>query len=215
MKAKRSGFTLVEIAIVLVIIGLLLSGALKGQEMIGSAKVKALANEIRGVQTMHFAYQDKFRAIPGDDPRANINLAGATLATTNVGNGRIDTGTWVGLAAPTATDKSSLFWQHVRFAGLANGDATIGQATNAVGGRLGITSNALHVNTPANVAGANTICTSGVEGKLARQLDYAMDDGVATSGSMFAAIDGGTPIVAATASAAYVDTSLYTVCLAF
>ena len=40
MKRKQSGFTLVEIAIVLVIIGLLLGGILKGQEMINQAKIK-------------------------------------------------------------------------------------------------------------------------------------------------------------------------------
>ena len=42
MRNKQSGFTLVEIAIVLVIIGLLLGGVLKGQELINSAKVKNL-----------------------------------------------------------------------------------------------------------------------------------------------------------------------------
>ena len=43
-RRKQSGFTLVEIAIVLVIIGLLLGGVLKGQELINSAKVKNLLN---------------------------------------------------------------------------------------------------------------------------------------------------------------------------
>ncbi len=47
MKSQQSGFTLVEIAIVLVIIGLLLGGILKGQELINSAKVKNLANDIK------------------------------------------------------------------------------------------------------------------------------------------------------------------------
>jgi prepilin-type N-terminal cleavage/methylation domain-containing protein len=62
---KQTGFTLVEIAIVLVIIGLLLGGVLKGQAMIASARVKALTNEIKSINTMLFAYQDRFRAIPG------------------------------------------------------------------------------------------------------------------------------------------------------
>ena len=43
--SKQSGFTLVEIAIVLVIIGLLLGGVLKGQELITSSKAKALDND--------------------------------------------------------------------------------------------------------------------------------------------------------------------------
>ena len=67
MKKQQSGFTLVEIAIVLVIIGLLLGGVLKGQELINSAKVKNLANDFRTIPTFVYAYQDKFRA-----PRAKF-----------------------------------------------------------------------------------------------------------------------------------------------
>ena len=59
MKKQQSGFTLVEIAIVLVIIGLLLGGVLKGQELINSAKVKNLANDFRTIPTFVYAYQDK------------------------------------------------------------------------------------------------------------------------------------------------------------
>lgn len=44
-KRRQSGFTLIEIAIVLVIIGLLLGGILKGQELINSARVKNLASD--------------------------------------------------------------------------------------------------------------------------------------------------------------------------
>ena len=80
MKSQQKGFTLVEIAIVLVIIGLLLGGVLKGQELINSAKVKNLANDFRSIPTFVFAYQDKFRALPGDDRAANLR---ATLARPN------------------------------------------------------------------------------------------------------------------------------------
>ncbi len=67
MKTRQSGFTLVEIAIVLVIIGLLLGGILKGQELINSAKVKNLANDFRIIPTYIYGYQDKYKSIPGDD----------------------------------------------------------------------------------------------------------------------------------------------------
>src|SRR6266536_1939679 len=56
MKSQQSGFTLVEIAIVLVIIGLLLGGILKGQELINSAKVKNLANDFRVIPTYIYSY---------------------------------------------------------------------------------------------------------------------------------------------------------------
>src|SRR5690242_11375379 len=113
MKSQQSGFTLVEIAIVLVIIGLLLGGILKGQELINSAKVKNLANDFRVIPTYIYAYQDRFKALPGDDAAASTHLAGppaATNATTGgtPGNGVIE-GVW---NSAVATDESYLFWQH-------------------------------------------------------------------------------------------------------
>ena len=80
MKSQHSGFTLVEIAIVLVIIGLLLGGILKGQELINSAKVKNLANDFRTIPTYIYAYQDKFKSLPGDDKQADTHLTGAAAA---------------------------------------------------------------------------------------------------------------------------------------
>ncbi|HEX7465879.1 MAG TPA: prepilin-type N-terminal cleavage/methylation domain-containing protein, partial [Usitatibacter sp.] len=91
MKRQQSGFTLVEIAIVLVIIGLLLGGILKGQELINSAKVKNLANDFRVIPTYIYAYQDKFRALPGDDKGVVAHL-GTTVppVVPGDGNGVID-----------------------------------------------------------------------------------------------------------------------------
>ena len=71
MKTRQAGFTLVEIAIVLVIIGLLLGGILKGQEMIIQAKVKNSITDFSGVSAAYYGYQDRYRAIPGDDIGAN------------------------------------------------------------------------------------------------------------------------------------------------
>ena len=70
MKSKQSGFTLVEIAIVLVIVGLLLGGVLKGQELINSSRAKSLYADKSAIQTAINTYQDRFRAVPGDDAAA-------------------------------------------------------------------------------------------------------------------------------------------------
>ena len=66
MKQKQQGFTLVEIAIVLVIIGLLLGGILKGQELINSARVRNMADMNAGIQASYFGFIDRFRRVPGD-----------------------------------------------------------------------------------------------------------------------------------------------------
>ena len=65
-RAREGGFTLVEIAIVLVIIGLLLGGILKGQELITSARVRNLADQGAAVQAAYYGFVDRYRAIPGD-----------------------------------------------------------------------------------------------------------------------------------------------------
>ena len=230
MKRQQSGFTLVEIAIVLVIIGLLLGGVLKGQELINSAKVKNFANDFRNIPLFIYGYQDKYRAIPGDDGAAATHVTGATTATTpagTVGNGVIN-GFW---NSTTATDESYLFWQHVRLAGFAAGPTSTGDATyipkNAEGGIVGIESGlSAYVGattadagaippvaaTPA-LGGSYVVCSGGILGKFAKQLDTTMDDGVTNTGSMRVVATGHTRGEGSLAQAAVLDDQTYTVCM--
>src|SRR5919204_594676 len=66
MERKQAGFTLVEIAIVLVIIGLLLGGILKGQELIKSAQVRNLIDQSSSIQAAYYGFVDRYHQIPGD-----------------------------------------------------------------------------------------------------------------------------------------------------
>jgi prepilin-type N-terminal cleavage/methylation domain-containing protein len=183
VRQQQSGFTLVEIAIVLVIIGLLLGGVLKGQELINSAKVKNMANDFRNIATFVYAYQDKFRAMPGDDSAVAGHIGGAAATSGTHGNAQID-GAW---NATTTASESFMFWQHVRLAGLATGttDTTAADYVprNAEGGRIGITSERVATDAAANFPGGFYIC-SVMQGRFARQLDATIDDGNTTSGTM-------------------------------
>jgi prepilin-type N-terminal cleavage/methylation domain-containing protein len=188
MKRNQSGFTLIEIAIVLVIIGLLLGGVLKGQELINSAKVKNLATDFRNIPVYIYGYQDKFRSVPGDDAQAQSHVGmTATLCTGGAGhclpgNGLIE-GTW---DSSTTTDESQLFWQQVRLAGLAAGPTTGDMLPfNSAGGVIGITSGAYNPDTSTTpIQGTYIICSAGILGKFAKQLDLQMDDGAPTTGSI-------------------------------
>lgn len=211
------GFTLVEIAIVLVIIGLLLGGVLKGQELINSAKVKNLANDFRTIPTFVYAYQDKFRRLPGDDPAANTNV-GAAAAEIGNGNGRIE-GAWNAVPAGNAcATESCRFWLHVRLANLAAGTTNLADATyqpvNAEGAALGITG-----DTPvAAWAGNYFVCSGGIQGRFARQIDTTIDDGNTSTGNI--RVIGENTVAAAAAGyprnlAVADDATLFTVCSSF
>ena len=87
----QTGFTLVEIAIVLVIIGLLIGAILKGIEMINSAKVRRLAELSSGVQSAYAGFIDRYRRVPGDwNAAAAATAIGGVINGGGNNNGRID-----------------------------------------------------------------------------------------------------------------------------
>ncbi|MGQ0442843.1 MAG: prepilin-type N-terminal cleavage/methylation domain-containing protein [Methylophilaceae bacterium] len=211
---KQTGFTLIELAIVLVIIGLLLGGVLRGQELINSAKVKNMSRDFQNVQVYVYGYQDKYKALPGDDLAAVAHLgATAAQAGAGAGNGQIG-GSW---DSTSTTDESLIFWQHVRLAGLAPGSTALSGTgafipTNADGGRLGIQGLGTLGNLPAGLSGAFAVCSAGVLGKFAKQLDITLDDGDTALGSMRVYTTGG---AAWEATTAVTDTAPFNVCVAF
>ncbi|MGJ8618796.1 MAG: prepilin-type N-terminal cleavage/methylation domain-containing protein [Methylophilaceae bacterium] len=210
---KQTGFTLIELAIVLVIIGLLLGGVLRGQELINSARVKSLTRDFQNIQVYLYTYQDRFKAIPGDDSRAVAHVGGA-LATTNgpTANGQIG-GEW---NSTTATDESYLFWQHVRLAGIAPGSTATGTPeylpVNTSGARIGIqTLNGMNEIT-SFTNGSFAICSDGILGRDALQIDTTLDDGDTGAGSVQAVVSGtpGNGVAAGNVD----NTTQYTVCMA-
>ena len=117
---KQRGFTLIEIAIVLVIIGLLLGGVLKGQELITSARVRNLISQQDGVKAAYFGFLDRFRALPGDYPQAVANITGATVFGN--GNGQIENAA-TPVGGSVATEDVAV-WEHLSRAGFINGAYT-------------------------------------------------------------------------------------------
>lgn len=214
---KQAGFTLIELAIVLVIIGLLLGGVLRGQELINSAKVKNMARDFQNVQVYVYGYQDKYKALPGDDAavKAHVGNAANVANNANLTNGVIN-GNWNN---PADDDESCVFWQHVRLAGLAPGSTAVScaagntyQPKNADGGLIGITSVSAF-NGPAGLSGAYVVCSTGVLGKFAKQLDTTLDDGETNLGSM--RVYSGAAWVATTGVGGIDDSTAYNVCMAF
>ena len=213
MKKQQTGFTLIELAIVLVIIGLLLGGVLKGQELINSAKVKNMASDLKNIQIYVYSYQDKFKAIPGDDKSA-ITHVGA--AVNGDGDGEID-GAW----NATSATESYYFWEHVRRAGIASGSTdsattnTTYLPTNNEGGPVGVQSKPQ--NTITGLSGSYAVCSGGIVGKIAKQLDSQIDVGDTTKGSVMVAatVTGTTAASPVATTATDFDSTKYVLCLAF
>jgi prepilin-type N-terminal cleavage/methylation domain-containing protein len=224
----QSGFTLVEIAIVLVIIGLLLGGILKGQEMITQARIKNVVNDFNGITAAYFSYMDRYKAVPGDDPNAAARWPGSpptVPAALNGGsNGQIS-GLY-GVSSPATLAQANVdntqgeswnFWWHLRLAGFVagatSGQAAYSQPTNAVGGIVGVQTNALSVLTGV------VMCSANVPDKVASAVDTQVDDQRSNTGQMMAYTMGSTDsaatnITGATAAATYVETgsTQYVIC---
>src|SRR6187399_560451 len=123
MRKQQAGFTLIEIAIVLVIIGLLLGGVLKGQELITGARVRNLASQQDGVKAAYFGFLDRYRALPGDYAQAAANISNVSVAG-NVnpcdGGGGAGNGDGNGQVG-NDVEEPLLAWEHLSKAGFING----------------------------------------------------------------------------------------------
>jgi prepilin-type N-terminal cleavage/methylation domain-containing protein len=216
MKRTQQGFTLVEIAIVLVIIGLLLGGILKGQEMINQAKIKNVVADFSGVSAAYYGYQDRYRAIPGDDAGAGARWAAAgfpaTPATGAYGDGVV-AGTY---NTTTANEETRLWWLGLRTSGFVSGGGQ-NQPFNAVSGMLGVQTGNNAGGTVLGGFGGIIICSAGLPDKIAISVDTQMDDGAISTGSVRGQLHTGGPnpaVNAAADAAAYAETgtNIYMLC---
>jgi prepilin-type N-terminal cleavage/methylation domain-containing protein len=214
---SNRGFTLIEISIALVIVGLLLGGVFVGSELVAGARVKSLAQDFRSVPTYLYAYQDQHKALPGDDPWVAAKLPGAALAQPEGlrGNGRIDSA-W---NSAFNTDESRLLWQHLRLAGLATGPTSVDDPLfiprNVLGGALGLSSLQAAQAQITGMVGEYQICSGGIPGRVARQLDATLDDGETSAGNVRAVPEGAAVRSDATASRDLEESRVYTVCMTF
>jgi prepilin-type N-terminal cleavage/methylation domain-containing protein len=213
MRQQQQGFTLVEIAIVLVIIGLLLGGILKGQEMITQAKIKNVVADFSGISAAYYGYQDRYRAIPGDD--ANAPTRWGVAASASAGDGIVQ-GTYNDTSASPSSVESRLWWLHLRRAGFVGGTGDQ-QPTNAVIGMIGVQTGDGVSPPGATLGGLASIimCSANLPDKIAIAVDSQMDDGQPGAGGVRAfdqTVAGPNPNIGASAStpAAYQETGTNT-----
>lgn len=209
---NERGFTLIEIAIVLVIIGLLLGGVLQGQQLIENSRVKSAVNSFNGIAAATFSYQDRYGRLPGDDPGAVVGR-GASWDVGAAGNGN-------GVVlAPIATafapvTEAVYFFQNLRSAGFIAGDPTlVGTAAlpqNPFGGLMAIVTEQTHTS-----LNGTKVCMGNVPGTSAIALDTQLDDGNIDTGRLRGSDDAGVPNAVPGAlieGTPYTEDASYTVC---
>ncbi|WP_041794903.1 prepilin-type N-terminal cleavage/methylation domain-containing protein [Pararhodospirillum photometricum] len=191
--AARDGFTLIEMSVVLVLVGLLIGGVLKGQTLIDSTRLKMTVSQWEAVRAAFMAFEDRYGALPGDAPEATVYIGGAHVTNGN-GNGIIGP---AGLGVSGAAgDESSRAWEHLAAAGYLSGvrlDAGNTVETSSlparlsglsfviIHGRFGTTAGTGHwlrlQDTPSGAPTRNVL-----SGTQAMEIDSRYDDGNADSG---------------------------------
>jgi len=195
----QRGFTLIEISIVLVIIGLLLGGVLKGRELIENAKIKRVSNDFNGIAAAVYSYLDRYNAIPGDDSRAAtrwpVNTNGIAAAASSGNNDGVLDGD---LAANTG--EIAEMWDHLRRANLLGGGSGKTAPLHAFGGTIQVGQSLSGFSGPV-------ICMEGIAGNVAEIVDIQSDDGSPATGNFHSIIIDGTNTSATTPTEANYDIS--------
>ncbi|MDP2964225.1 MAG: prepilin-type N-terminal cleavage/methylation domain-containing protein [Sulfurimicrobium sp.] len=197
MKSQQQGFTLIEIAIVLVIIGLLLGGVLKGQELINNARVRNIINQQDGIKAAYFGFQDRYRGLPGDYPKtlAKQNIPGAAEigcdpADATCQNGKIDT-----LA------ESIFAWYHLSKSGFITGSydgvgttPNVGNnPTNPFGGYTQLIFDDKYSDAATPIAVFNIKTGANIPASILAEIDRKIDDGISDRGTYRSSDTWGTP----------------------
>ena len=195
----EKGFTLVELAIVMVIIGLLIGGILKGQEMIANAQVSATVAQIKGVTAATNTFQDMFDALPGDITNPGVRLTNCAAAPCNTAG---DGNSQIGGVPGTVAGENLSFWAQLNAADLlqgvdgsavaawgralpsakAGGGLTVGfTATGALTTGLGTGRGGHYIMLQGTPGAAASAALTGSE---AARMDRKMDDGIPGTGSV-------------------------------
>ena len=121
---SQAGFTLVELAIVMIIIGLLIGGVLKGQQLITNAQITATVAQIKAIDAATTSFKDQYAGMPGDLLLPNNRIPNCAVGTNcgqpGNGDGHVANGAIVSFTAAPATEQTG-YWAQLNATGLLTG----------------------------------------------------------------------------------------------
>jgi prepilin-type N-terminal cleavage/methylation domain-containing protein len=121
---SKSGFTLFELSIVIVIIGLIVAGVVSGGRLVKQAQLRAVLSEYNQYDLAVNAFQMEYNALPGDIRNAydywGTNCAPSPAECNGSGNGRI----YFADAVLVTSQENFMVWKHLALAGLVSGSFT-------------------------------------------------------------------------------------------
>ncbi len=215
---NKAGFTLVELSIVLVIVGLIVGGVLTGRQIMQGAQVTNVVNAIQAFDSQFKTYTQNYNAMPGDDKNVTAHFTGSNIETTLNGGG--DGSLSGNFDSTSPGDETSKLWGVLRAANLVKGAAgDTSLPGNPFGGIYGIQRGAFSAGEEVSETfSTNVICLTNVPGDSAAIIDSKLDNGEPNSGTVMAmqsptdACEENGCGASGTVAGSYSSASTYTVC---
>lgn len=207
---RQRAFTLVELSIVLVIIGLIIGGVLTGQQIIQNARVTNALNTIQAYQAQFQTYVQNYGTLPGDDPSAIQRFPGGDIPSSGDGDGKLKGS----FDSTSSSDETRFMWSHLRAAGLVknqlNGASNAIQPPNSFNGIYGFQNGAF-----GSVFATPVLCLNNVPVSAAQAIDSRLDDGLSNKGNAQAMVATGAvgEAVSGTVATSYGSADSYTLCI--
>ncbi len=183
----RRGFGVIELAIAMVILGIVFVMTLKAGVLVDSIRAVMVTYQIQSIQNRILVYRADYAAFPGDDPRAarrfgreNAMFLRQNAVVSFVGDDKID-GKLSDALSPNG--EQFMAWRDLRYAGAWPGDPkTPGLSAlpeNPFGGVYGFDEGNLGQT-------KGSICATRIPGHAAAMIDDRLDDGLPDKGAVVA-----------------------------